>query len=173
MVKNTKMLTTIALLTAMYVALSYVAIDLRFMKLSFAGLPICIGGLLLGGVPGFMIGFLGSFLEQLIRYGLGATTLLWVLPVAVRGLIVGIYSQKKKFILNIKEMGFILILSAIILTILNTFSLYIDSRLMGYYSFHLIFGMVGIRILTGIVTSIIYLIIVPIIIKEMKKIVDY
>lgn len=169
MLKNTKVLTTIALLTALYVALSYVAIDLRFMKLSLAGLPVCIGGLLMGGLPGFFIGFLGAFIEQLLRYGLGVTTLLWVVPVAVRGLVVGLFAKKKNFIMNTFEMGFILVLSAIVLTGLNTISLYIDSKLYHYYTFQTIFGMVGIRILTGIATSIIYLIVIPVIVKEMRR----
>ncbi len=172
MFKNTKVLTTIALLTALYVALSYVAIDLKVMKLSLAGLPVCIGGLLLGGIPGFTIGFLGAFIEQLLRYGLGVTTLLWVVPVAVRGLVVGLYAKKKNFIMNTFEMGFILILSAIILTGLNTVSLYIDSKLYHYYTFQTIFGMVGIRILTGIATSVIYLVVIPVIVKEMKKVIE-
>ena len=73
--------------------------------------------------------------------------------------------------MNTFEMGFILILSAIVLTGLNTVSLYIDSKLYHYYTFQTIFGMVGIRVLTGIATSVIYLDVIPVIVKEMKKVV--
>lgn len=167
--KNTKLITTSAILIAMYVALSYVAIDLKVMKFSFAGLPVIVGGFLFGPIPGLMIGAVGATLEQLIRYGITATTVLWIVPVAARGLIVGWYAKKKDFKMTTFEMGFIMILSALVVTVLNTVGIYIDSHIYHYYNFATVFGAIGMRVVTAIVTCLVYLSIMPYLLKGLRQ----
>lgn len=163
-----KRFTTAAVLVALYVVLSYVAIDLKVMKLSFAGLSVIVGGLCMGPLAGLEIGAFGAFLEQILRYGFSATTFLWIIPVAVRGLMVGSCAKKKGFALTTFETGLIMVLSAVVVTLLNTGCIYIDSRIYGYYSFAAVFSMIFVRIATGIVTSLVYLLIVPYLVKRLR-----
>jgi hypothetical protein len=58
-----------------------------------------------------------------------------------------------------------------ILTILNTGSIYLDSKIYGYYTFPTVFGMFFIRLLTGVITSFIYLLILPAVTGKIKKII--
>lgn len=168
---KTRKLTLSAILIALYTVLSLFSIDLRFIKISLSGLSSIIGGLVLGPECGLAIGGLGAFMEQLLKYGISATTIIWIIPPAVRGLMVGYYSMKKSFSLSIKEEGFITILSGIVLTVLNTVSMYLDSRIYGYYSFPTVFGMFFIRLLTGVITSFIYLLILPAVTRKLTKII--
>jgi len=164
---KTKKLVLSGAFIALYVVLSYLTIDLRVMKISFAGLPVIIGSMLFGPVFGLQIGLIGELLGQLLRYGVTATTFLWIIPPAVRGWMVGSYAMRRNFNLTIKQMGWIIICSAVVVTILNTGGIYIDSKIYGYYSFAYVFGAVFVRLLTGIATSIIYLAIVPFLLSRL------
>lgn len=168
---NTRKLTLSSILIALYTVLSLFSLDLKLIKISFSGLASIIGGLVMGPLYGLAIGFLGAFMEQLLKYGIGATTILWIIPPAVRGFITGYYAMKKSFSLSIKEEGFITVLSGMILTILNTGSIYLDSKIYGYYTFPTVFGMFFIRLLTGVITSFIYLLILPAVTGKIKKII--
>lgn len=166
---KTKKLVLAGLFIALYVVLSFLAVNLQVMKISFAGLPVIIGAMIFGPFFGVQVGLIGALLEQILRYGITATTFLWILPVAARGLIVGIYAKKKKFNMTVKQMGMIMIVSAIAVTILNTPIIYLDSKIYGYYNFATVFGAVFFRIFTGIVTSIAYLAIVPLIVNRLSS----
>ncbi len=166
---RTKKLAMYAVFIALYVALGFVAINLQVMKLSFAGLPVVIAGLMFGPMAGLEIGLIGSFLEQILRYGVTATTVLWIIPVAVRGFIVGWYAMKKNFNLTVKQIGFITIVSAIALTLMNTVGIYIDSKIYGYYTFAGVFGVFFVRIATGIATAIVYTAITPFLVKQLRR----
>ena len=41
-----------------------------------------------------MVGAVGGFLNQMLTYGFTVTTLMWIFPNAVRGLLVGLYAKK-------------------------------------------------------------------------------
>lgn len=166
---KTKKLVLSGAFTALYVVLSYLSVDLRVMKISFAGLPVILGGMMFGPVFGIQIGLLGELLSQLLKYGITATTFLWIIPPAVRGWMVGAYAMKRKFALSIRQMGWIIICSAVVVTLLNTAGIYIDSKIYGYYSFAYVFGAVFFRLLTGIATSVIYLAVVPFLLSRLMN----
>lgn len=92
-----KRMVTVAMLIAMYVVLSLFSINLGNMKITLDSLPIIVGAALLGPLDGFLIGFFGSFLNQLLTFGLTPTTILWVIPAAVRGLLIGLYAKHCHF----------------------------------------------------------------------------
>lgn len=172
---KTKKLAMQAVFIALYIALSCLApLNLQVIKISFAGLPVVIGALLFGPVAGLEIGLIGSFLYQILfsGYGITATTMLWVIPVGVRGLIVGWYAMKKNYHLTIKQIGFITILSALVLTFLNTIGIYIDSKIYGYYNFAYVFGATAIRIITGIATAVVFTAVTPIIMRALSRFVE-
>lgn len=166
---NTRRLALDAMLAAMYVALSFLSIKLPNIKLSFDSLPILVGAALLGPVDGMSVGLIGGLIYQMITYGFTATTLLWIIPAGVRGLIVGLYAKKKGFNMSMKQTVFIVILSALVVTALNTLVIYLDSVIFDYYSIVLVFGTIIPRIIAGILTGLILSAVLPSIVKALKK----
>ena len=170
---KTRRIVLIGLLVAMYVVLSlFLTVTLWNYKITFEALPILVGAFLLGPVDGFIIGFLGSFLNQMLTYGFTATTLLWVLPHAASGFIVGLLAKKIKGGYTVKNVAVITIISALCVTFLNTFAMYVDSKMYGYYSKTFVFGALGIRIITGVVTAIAFALILPTLLTQLKQIID-
>ena len=169
---NTRRLTSSAMLIAVYCVLSILTpIKVANFKFTFEAFPILVAGLLSGPIDGLIVGGVGSFIYQLLfsGYGITATTLLWILPHALSGLIVGLYGEKKNFDLNRKEIIFICIVSALLVTSLNLLALYIDSKLYGYYSFALVFGNLIIKIIAGIILAVIYASIMPQLLAFLQK----
>ena len=161
-----------AMLIAMYVVLSLVAtINLWNMKFTLDSLPIIVGAALFGPVDGMLIGLLGSFTNQMLTYGFGPTTVLWVIPAAVRGLLVGLFAKHCNFNMSHKQTQFITISSALVVTALNTFMMYIDSKIYGYYSFAYVFGGILPRVIAGVIIAFVFASIVPQIVKQLKRIV--
>ena len=176
MKKNTKIIGLISLYAALFIVLSiYGTIDLTKtragIKITVQNLPLFIGAITLGSTPGALIGFLGMFLNQMLTYGFTATTLFWVLPQTIVGAICGFLYESKtvKGYYGIKFWVLIVSLQ-LLLTILNTIVSLIDSLIFGYYSFITIFGPLAIRVMVSILTGIIYCVIIPIILNNIKKI---
>ena len=151
-----------AVLIAMYFGLSALSVQLGGIKLTFASLPTLICAMLFGPVDGFLVGFLGAFMEQMIKYGFTATTLLWVLPPAIRGLFVGVCALLLKkhmsvdAILSTKRpyVYFVVtLISGVIVSVLNTLVFYVDAKMFGYYEYHMIFGVFWIRIASGLLST--------------------
>ncbi len=168
-----KRLVTIGMLTAMYIVLSLVGtLNLGGMKIiTLDALPIIVGAALFGPVDGLLIGALGSFTNQMITYGFTATTLLWVLPAALRGLMIGLYAKAHKFEMTGLQAQFITILSSLTVTAVNTAVMYIDA-IIYQYSYAYISALIIPRIVAGVVTAIVFAALLPHILKPIKKALD-
>ncbi len=169
---NTKKLTSLAMLIAVYCVLSILTpVKVANFKFTFEAFPILVAALLMGPAAGLMVGGIGSFIYQLFfsGYGITATTPLWILPHAFSGLIVGLYAKYKKFDLKNSEIIFISIVSALSVTLLNLLALYVDAKLYGYYSYALVFGNLVFKIITGILLAILYSSIMPKLLAFLKK----
>ena len=153
---NVKKLIWNAFFIAMYVVLSYVSINLGNMVITVSAIPIIMGGMLFGPVAGLEIGLIGSFLKQILTYGMTPTTILWILPAAVRGFMVGAYAKQKGYHMRPKQVLSIILLSGFVVTTLNTVVMYIDSKLYGYYTFAYVFGALIARYISAILTSMVY-----------------
>ena len=129
-----------ALLAAMCAVLGALSLNFGNLKITFEDLPVLIGALLFGPLDGLAIGGIGTLLYQLLRYGVTITTPLWILPYALCGLLAGRYAKKRGFALNTKQLACIVFTMGIMTFLLNTASLYVDSKIYGYYSFAFIFG---------------------------------
>ncbi|MBR3355712.1 MAG: hypothetical protein IKG47_10235, partial [Oscillospiraceae bacterium] len=101
-----------------------------------------------------------------------ATTLLWVLPHAASGLIVGLLAKRMKEPWSVTKVAVITVISALCVTCLNTLAMYVDSKMYGYYSKAFVFGALGVRIITGIVTAVVFALIMPTLLKQLKQIID-
>ena len=151
-----------AVLIAMYFGLSLLSVEIGGIKLTFASLPTLICAMLFGPVDGFLVGFLGAFMEQMIKYGFTATTLLWVLPPAIRGLFVGVCALLLKKYMSVDAIlstkrpyvyFVVTLISGAIVSALNTLVFYVDGKMFGYYEYHMIFGVFWIRIASGLLST--------------------
>ena len=111
------------------------------IKITFEMLPVLFAALAFGPVDGVIVGALGKLLEQLLSsFGLTPTTVLWMLPAVVMGLLVGLLFRgvrKRSFLLC----AAIFVVSGVAASLVNTLVYYVDSKMFGYYEYHMIFGM--------------------------------
>lgn len=152
-------------LIALYVVLGYLRIQIgNSFRISIAPFAVILAALLFGGVDGLIVGFLGEFLTQVLGpYGLTQTTLLWCVGETVRGGTLGLCSSLflKKWLnsaseLTGKRVTLLLIfcsLTGILASLGQTLALYVDSTLLGYYSYTMVFGIMVWRIVIYIVIS--------------------
>lgn len=164
-----KNIALIAILSALFVLLSFFSISLPNMKITLQNIIIYIAGMIFSPHLAAFTGGLGSFISQILLYGLMPTTFIWILPHIIVAFIfsylykIGNYNKTNLF----QKSFFVLILvSNFLLTILNTLVLFLDSKINGYYTFATVFGSFIIRMITCIVTSIIYFLIIPILYKN-------
>ena len=145
-----------AMLIAVCAVLGYLAIDLTSIKITFESLPILIAALLFGPVDGITVGAFGTLIYQYLRYGFTATTALWMLPYIVLGFIAGFYAKKKEFRYKPFELGILVILCELVVTLLNTLVILIDSKIYGWYYPTLITGSLVIRLVVCIAKAIVF-----------------
>ena len=167
-INKTKRLVIDAMLAAMFVVLSLFSISLPGMKITLDSLPILVAAALLGPVDGLAVGLIGSFLNQMITYGFTATTLLWILPAGLRGLLVGLYAKRHNFDMTLRQTVFITIVTALLVTALNTFFMYVDSWVYSY-SYAAALMTLALRILAGIITAVLFSLLLPAILKALRR----
>ncbi len=164
-----KQMATDSMLAAMCAVLGAVSIDLGNLKVTLESVPIIVGALLFGPLDGAMIGFVGTFVYQVLRYGFSVTTFLWMLPYVVCGIIVGAYAKKRGFELDLKRTVFIVVLAELVVTTLNTGVMYIDSKIYGYYSAAYIFGSLVLRYIICVGKAVVTGAVMPPLISTLKK----
>lgn len=165
---KTKDLTVCAMLAAMCAVLGYISIDMGNIKISFEDLPVLLGGALFGPVHGLLVGTVGTLIYQLIRYGISATTLLWILPYSVCGFLMGWISKKNNFALSGRKLFAATIGCELLVTVLNTFVIYIDSKLYGWYYPALIMGSLALRLVICVGKAIVFAEVLSLIIKKIN-----
>ena len=159
---TTRRIATDAMLAAMFVCLSFVSIRVgNSMKISVDSLPILVAALLLGPLDGLAVGLIGSFLNQMLTYGLSVTTVLWILPAGLRGLLVGLCAKNHDFSLSRRQLVWITTATALLVTALNTLVMYLDSVIYGYYTYAYVFGGLVTRVAAGLLTAIVMAFVAP------------
>jgi len=159
MFMTTKRLVINAVLIAIYVVLRFFNIEMgNSFRFTLAPFPVILCALLYGPVDGLIVGLLGEFLSQILGpYGLTPTTLLWCLGETVRGGVLGLCSVlffrngllsagkvERKYMVS---MLICCVLTGVLAALGQTFALYVDSKMMGYYSYAVVFGAMIWRIL--------------------------
>ena len=168
--KRTKTQTLVlsALLMAMHIILSYFSLDLPLMKINLSPLPIILAGLLFGPIVGGSVGLIGSLLYQMLKFGIDPTTVLWIVPVGIRGLLIGLYAKGRKLKPKAWEIILLIITTSFIATILNTIGLYIAGYInMAGKSW---WAVMGPRMLNSLFVSVVCIIIVLPLIKPLRKV---
>ncbi len=133
--KKTIQLTTDAMLAAMCTVLGIFArfLDFGFIKLSFESFPVLVAALLFGPVDGIVVGLIGTFLSQLLQYGVDPSTPLWSLPYCIIGTICGFYARKYRYYNTPGQIRLIVSLMEVLLFALNTVSLYFYAELVNIF----------------------------------------
>ena len=160
----TKRLVFDAILIALYVILGYYKIPIGDMlRINIAPVAVVLCAVAFGPVDGLIVGFMGEFLSQILGpYGFTPTTALWALPEGIRGLMLGLVMllafRKKVPAANkfSKSMVFYLltnIATGVVASLFNTLALYVDSKMFGYYTYHMVFGVLLIRLGMAVVIS--------------------
>ena len=157
---RTKELTTCAALVAIYVVLKYVSFDVGPVKFTFAPFPILVGAMLFGPFCGFVIGMLAEGIVQMITYGIGVTTLLWMLPVGLRGLMSGAYAKKHHFELNTVQIILNVLITGLVVTLLNTALLYLDGMIFRYPVQYTAIAII-MRFVSSVVMTAMYCLVLP------------
>lgn len=167
---KTKQLVIDSMLAAMLFVLANVALNFGNMKLTFEGLPVHIGALLFGPVDGVFIAGVGTMLYQTLSYGITATTLLWILPYMASGLFVGWYAKRTSFMIDGKQTIAVVVMGELLITFLNTFALYVDSHIYGYYTPTFITGVIGFRLMICVVKAVAYGAVLPTVLDPVRRI---
>lgn len=163
------------IMAAMYVGLDFLAVSVSApfggnLKISLSGLPVIIVAIFGGPLWGAATGFIGAFIGQLLTYGISATTALWVLPAVVRGLSMGIMFRAFKRSLKPSVLTLETCISSLLVTLFNTGAMLIEQKIYGYYeSFYAIFIAVPTRVIAGVVTAVVFSLMLPTIIGSLNK----
>ena len=157
------------MLAAVCAALGYLALDMGSMKVTLEALPILLGALLFGPVDGVLIAFVGTAISQLLYYGISVTTLLWMLPYVLCGLFAGLYAKRRGFSLGGKQTVLIIVLCEILISLLNTGVLYLDSRIYAYWFPGFISAALLVRAGICIATAVAFSAILPVLLRAVKK----
>ena len=147
-------------MTALYLPLARLAIEIGTVKLSLGSLPVTVLALLTGPVEAALAAALGELLKQMLTYGFTVTTLMWIFPNAVRGLLVGLYAKKHGLDLTMKQTAGIVLATSLLVTALNTVALYIDSQIF-HYPISLTVGAIALRFLSSVVMAAVYTLVTP------------
>lgn len=166
---NTRRLSLDAMLAAMCAVLGGVALDFGRLKITFESLPVLAGALLFGPVDGLLVGGVGTFLYQFLRYGFSATTALWILPYLACGALAGWYARRRRFSLTGRQMGRVLLACQLLITALNTLALYVDSRLFGYYTPGFILGPLPLRLLLAAAQAAAFTTVMPALLRAARR----
>ena len=181
-----------AMLAALFFALSLFSVDLGFIKFTVAPLAIIIAGLLFGPVDGAVVGLIGAFLEQLVKYGFSITMPLWIFPAVVRGLLIGAFAILIRSLLRKRTDGkftpskssaetalflaltvVAAVLSAIVVTLCNTIPLYVDFKVFGWSNENpLLWTALSARFLSGMLTSTILGFVAPLVVIPAAKAIE-
>ena len=132
-----------------------------FLEIGLGTIVITIAAICISPIDALVVGALGEFMNQVFfsGYGLTPTTPLWVLPVALRGLIIGIvawiFHKKGTELVNHKVWYFVTIMStALFISALDTGLLYLDGLIMGYPVAYTL-AQTGIRFLSSQINAVI------------------
>ncbi len=167
--ERTRRLALTGMLAALCAVLGYVSLDLGNLKFTFESLPILLGALLFGPLDGFAVGAVGTLIYQLLRYGISATTLLWIAPYALCGLLAGLWARARSFCMGRAAVLALVISNELLITLLNTGVMYLDSKIYGYYSFAYIFGSFFLRIGICVVKAAAFGVLLPVLLPPLRR----
>ena len=160
-----------AVLAAMCAVLgSIAALDLGNLKFTFENFPVLVGALLFGPVDGMLIGGIGIFLIQMIRYGIELSTPLWVLPYIISGLFTGFCAKRLRFSLSQVQMIIIIVINGIIVTAANTLGLFIYNKYILQVPLAATIAAIPKRVIISVIKSVVFAFILPPVLRSLRNV---
>ena len=164
----------VAAMAALYLPLARMAIEIGTLKLSFGSLPVTILALLAGPVEAVAAAAIGEFLKQILSYGFTATTLLWVIPPAARGLLIGLAAVHfARTGLRLEERAAVCygvgVGAAVVTTLINSLILWADSVIYGYYFPGYVLGNLALRLVVGVLTAVLMVTVAMPMVKLLRR----
>lgn len=140
------------------------------LKITFSTLPFVIIGMLCGPVEGLVTGLVGTFLSQLITFGITLTTPFWILPGMLQGLAAGLiykaFKRKPKF----WYIAATVTLACLVLVIFNFIASYFDGVVIWkYWTIEVLWGLIPMRLLVWVIVSIAYTAVAVPLCKTLQK----
>ena len=161
-----------AVLAAMCAVLgSVAAMDLGGnFKFTFENFPVLVGALLFGPVDGMLIGGVGIFLSQMIRYGIELSTPLWILPYILSGLFTGYCAKRLRFSLSQVQMIIIIVINGIIVTAANTLGLFIYNKYILQVPLAATIAAIPKRVIISVIKSVVFAFILPPVLRALRSV---
>ena len=127
------------MLAALYFALSYLTIESNVIRIAFTSLALLVSALMFGPLDACAVALIGESLFQLIRYGPGPTTLIWLVPPILHALCLGLgnllFSRKGRPLAERTGLCYtVCLICGALNAVFNTVALYFDSIIYHYYS---------------------------------------
>ena len=141
------------------------------VKISLGTLPFIIIALLCGPLEGFISGVVGTFVSQMLTYGLTITTPIWLMPGALAALAAGFiykaFGRRPKAV----PVGVSVCTGIAVLVLCNFLGTYLDGVLILKYStMEILLAALPVRIAVGICLAVIYTIVALPICRALQKI---
>lgn len=166
---STTQITMDGMLAAMCALLGYFAIDIVNFKLTFESLPVLVAALLFGPLDGSLVGLIGTFLYQTLRYGIEASTPLWVIPYGIIGLACGLYAKKWSYYNSDKQIKIIVGSMEMLIFAMNTVALYIYGGMIGKVASEFVLSSIIPRLVVAVVKAIGFGLLMPPLLRALHR----
>ena len=140
------------------------------LKISLAALPFLIIAFVCGPVEGLISGLVGTFLSQLLTFGITITTPFWVIPYALQALTAGLIFRGFKCKITVKSIGVSVFLGGLAGVLFNLIGSYFDGVVFfKYLTPAALAALIPIRLLVWLGLSIVYTAICYAITRALRK----
>ncbi len=177
-----------AVLAALFVALELLSANLGKLvfldnyQIPISCFPLILASVMVGPIWGTAVGVVGSFVSQLF-FGLSWSTIVWMIPTICYSLSVALLfllfnKSYKSYVLGIE-----FLFSSLLLSSLNLLAMYFDINVLAV-NYGFAFGsnkllndlfavFISLKLIGAIAFAIIFAVIVPPVVKKMKKIIKF
>lgn len=158
-----------AMLAALCALLGYFSMDFINLKITFESFPVLLAGMMYGPLNGALVGLCGTFVYQILLYGIELSTPLWILPYVVAGFLIGVFAKNASFDNSRKEIRIAMLISELGVFVMNTISLFLYSRLLyGAFSWPFVAGTLIPRFMIALLKGIVFGIVSPKILMKLS-----
>ena len=143
------------------------------LRISFYGLPWMIAGIIFGYKTGLLAGLIMAIISQLVlsEYGITPTTPLWMIAPILFGLLSGLIIKIFKDKISVISILISVVVTSIFVSLSNSLALYVDGIVFDYDT-KITFVLIMIRILSSIIVACIYIPVLYILSKRLKKFIE-
>ncbi len=158
-------------MAALSIILELLSVRNEASKFTLYSLPLLFSGILFGPWAGLLTGIVSGFISQLCLYGLGPTTLIWMLAPMMWGFLSGlIFHNVMKKNGSLFNISILVIGVSLSITLINTLALYLDGLLLHYPTPYVI-TQLGVRVATAIGLCIPYIAIIYLSLPRLKPLI--